>query len=97
MRTNLQIPMDKSLRDDAAQIAAEYGFYSLQDAVRMFITQLVSRKISIGITQQIPNEMLTRKQEEILTKRYNDTVKEMKAGKAFTATGADDLISQLGA
>lgn len=78
MKTNLQIPIDKSLRDNSARVAKEYGYSSLQDAVRMFLTQLSTRTITINITSKEPDEILTPVKEKILTKKYQRAKTEIK-------------------
>ena len=95
MRTNLQIPLDKSLRDNAAAVAYEQGFSTLQDAVRVFLTQLAQKKVAITISQQTPDEILTPKQEAVLTKKYQRALKSIKANEGFLSENAKDLIDNL--
>ncbi len=45
--TILQVPISKDLRDDAAVAASSLGFSSLQEAVRVFLTQLAEGRIKI--------------------------------------------------
>ena len=95
MRTNLQIPIDSGLRDSASEVARYYGFSSLQDAVRIFLTQLSQKRIGVGFVSQNKDELLTPEQEKKLTTTYKQAVRDMKAGKSYDAVDADDLISQL--
>ena len=95
MRTNLQVPITKTVRDDAARVAAEYGFSSLQEAVRIFLTQLSQRKVDVRITPQFPDEVLSSEQEAVLTEKYHAAQKERAAGADQTASSANDLVTQL--
>ena len=45
--TVLQVPMSRSLRDEATRAAKEMGFSSLQEAVRVFLTLLEERKLKL--------------------------------------------------
>lgn len=93
MMTNLQVPMDKKIRDESKRVATELGFSTLQDAVRMFLAQLAERKITVSILPR--EERLTKKQETTLLKKYNMALKEIKEGKAFMSDNPTDLISHL--
>lgn len=46
----VQVPMDKKLRDDATKAAKEYGFSSLQEALRFFVKKIAEGKVDINIT-----------------------------------------------
>ena len=46
--TILQVPIDKSLRNQAAAAASNLGFSSLQEAVRVFLTQLADKNVKIS-------------------------------------------------
>lgn len=46
-RVVLQVPVDYQVRRDAEEGALAQGFWSLQDAVRLFLNQLAKRTISI--------------------------------------------------
>ena len=95
MKTNLQVPVEKHIKESSAQVALEYGFSSLQDAVRMFLTQLASRTITIHFHSDQSDEILTQKQEEVLTNKYKEVLKEIKAGKAYAVKNAEELIKNL--
>lgn len=49
--TILQVPISKYLRDEAALAATNMGFSSLQEAVRVFLTQLKSNIVKISFEQ----------------------------------------------
>lgn len=95
MKTNLQVPISKSLKISSEKVAKEYGFSSLQQVVRLFLAQLADRKVTIRFASDKPDEILTNEQEEILTKKYLQAKKEISEGKGFTAESAEELIKQL--
>ena len=49
--TILQVPISKSLRNDASLAALNMGFSSLQEAVRVFLTQLKTQVVKISFEQ----------------------------------------------
>lgn len=90
-RTILQIPMDKQLKNEAEIMASNQGFSSLQEIVRVFLTQLVSNKVKVIIQESL---ILSPKNE----KRYTSMTNDFKSGKnSQSATGVNDLISKLNA
>ena len=95
MKTTLQVPLSKSLKATSTKVAREYGFSSLQEAVRVFLTQFAKRSVAIRFSQVEPDEILTVKQEKILSKKYLQAKKEIKAGKGYSAKSAGELTSHL--
>ncbi len=49
--TTLQVPLEKSLKSNATIAAREYGFSSLQDFVRLFLTKLAKRQLVVNIEE----------------------------------------------
>lgn len=49
--TTLQVPIEKSLKSSAKIAAREYGFSSLQDLVRLFLTKLANRQIVVNFEE----------------------------------------------
>ena len=88
--TTLQIPMSKKLRLQAATAAANQGFSSLQEAVRVFLTKLAADEVSIDIT---PAVRLSAKND----KRYAKMVDDIESGrvKPLKADSIEDLMQQL--
>lgn len=88
-KTVLQIPMSKSLRETAENVAVEYGFSSLQEVLRVFMKKLASREISISFEKTVS---LSKKTE----RRYNRMDKDFAKGKdIYEAEDVDDLVKQL--
>ncbi|MBP8591073.1 hypothetical protein KBI33_01230 [Candidatus Shapirobacteria bacterium] len=88
--TVLQVPLPKDLKSSASAVAKEYGFSSLQEVVRIFLTKLSKRELAVEIG---PAPIyLSKKAGE----RYQKMDEDFKAGKnIFQAVDADDLMDQL--
>ncbi|MFH0936802.1 MAG: hypothetical protein V1808_00730 [Candidatus Daviesbacteria bacterium] len=90
-KTILQVPLDKQLKNNAERAASSQGFSSLQELIRVFLTQLASNRVKV-ILQESVN--LSPKNE----KRYIDMTNDFKSGKNnYSATDAKNLISKLNA
>ncbi len=90
MKTTLQVPITSDLKQAATQAAMAQGFSSLQEAVRVFLTQLSSKRISIGWSKTI-------KLSEKNDRRYNAMDKDFDNNKnVFTASSAQEFFEQLG-
>lgn len=72
--TILQIPMAKSLKKSAQEVAHEYGFSSLQDLLRVILTKLSRRELVVSIEASVP---LSKKNEQ----RYIKMSKDFAKGK----------------
>lgn len=73
--TILQVPLSKTLKKSAVSVAKEYGFSSLQDVIRLFLTKLARKQISVSIEEtSVP---LSWKNE----KRYLKMDEDFKKGK----------------
>ena len=94
--TTLQIPVSKSLKTNAQEVAKKLGFSSLQEVVRIFLTQLVSKKVTIGITAgETPDEILTPEQEKVLLRKYKEAKKDIAEGNYFVAHNVEEMMEQL--
>lgn len=74
--TILQVPISKTLRDEAALAASNMGFSSLQEAVRVYLTQLKNNIVKI--TFEHPPVQLSAK----AIKRYDKIIDDIDTGKA---------------
>ena len=74
--TNLQVPISKSLKNDATAVAREYGFSSLQEITRVILTKLAKRELNVSV-EQFPAVQLSSE----ATKRYNKMDEDFKKGK----------------
>lgn len=90
-KTILQVPLDKQLKNNAEKAASTQGFSSLQEIVRVFLTQLAANKIGVTIQESI---ILSPENEN----RYLKMTKDFESGKNISsAENAQDLITKLNA
>lgn len=94
-KVTIQVPVDKTLKASAEKVASEYGFSSLQEAIRLFMAQFANKSLNIGFFQTMPDEILTQKEEAVLIKKYTQAKKQIKKGKGFSAYSPDEMLSQL--
>lgn len=92
-KTILQVPIDKKLRDQAALLATKQGFSSLQDLMRLFLSQFVEKQVSVRFTE--PAEQLSPQ----AARRYDKMVEDIRSGKVKTKsfTSVADLMADLNA
>jgi hypothetical protein len=88
--TVLQIPISKSLRDQAQAQVLEAGFSSLQDYIRLHLTQLKDSIIRLSYQPK------TIKLGPKAIKRYNKIADDINSGKNIYKTDSyEDFINQL--
>tara|TARA_Y100000031_G_C7996770_1_gene281752 strand:+ start:66 stop:338 length:273 start_codon:yes stop_codon:yes gene_type:complete len=86
-QTNLQVPIDIKTREKAKKLAQRQGFSSLQEMIRVFLSQVVNQNLRIGfVSESLP---LSSGAE----KRYEKLLSEKVHGK--TSSSADELMSEL--
>ncbi|MFH1392556.1 MAG: hypothetical protein ABIG90_02665 [bacterium] len=83
MNTTLQIPINQQIRTMAAKISEKQGFSSLQELIRVFLSQLVMNKIEVSFSPS--HLVLSDKNDE----RYSQMIDEVKAGKIKTKKFSD--------
>lgn len=89
--TTLQIPMAKSLRDEASQAAKDYGFSSLQEIARVLFTKLAKRQLSISVEKTEEIQLSSAAQ-----KRYQKMTEDFRVGhNIYHAKDIDDLFKHL--
>lgn len=88
----LQIPMAKSLRDNASIVAKDSGFSSLQEVIRVFLSKFVRREVGIAI-EKFPAVKLSARN----AKRYDKMVDDVLSGKEKVKSfdNVDDLFNDL--
>ncbi len=75
--TVLQVPIDQTLRDQAALRATKMGFSSLQEVVRVFLNKMAIGEISVSFE---PTVTLSAKND----KRYAKMIDDIESGKVKT-------------
>ncbi len=90
-RTILQVPLDKQLKSNAEKAASSQGFSSLQEIVRVFLTQLSLNKVMVTLQETVS---LSAENDKRYTKMTND----FESGKNIhSANTVNDLVSKLNA
>ena len=90
-RVILQVPMPKSLKEQAEAVSADYGFSSLQELIRVMVKKLSRRELNMNIVEA----------EEIhlspaAKKRYAKIKEDIKFGRNITSTkNLDELFKYL--
>jgi antitoxin component of RelBE/YafQ-DinJ toxin-antitoxin module len=90
-RIILQVPMQKTLRDEAAEAAVSQGFSSLQEAIRVLLKKLARKELTFVATE--PEERLSPR----AAARYDKMVDDVRSGKVKTKsfTSVDALMEHL--
>ncbi|MBU1200302.1 hypothetical protein KJ953_02065 [Patescibacteria group bacterium] len=90
-KVTLQIPVSQTLRDQATLSATKLGFSSLQESIRLFMTQLATKEITISFTPK------TRQLSPAAIKRYNKMIASIETGetKTYKADSVNELMHHL--
>lgn len=92
-KTIIQIPVDKTLRDQATRAALSEGFSSLQELMRIFLHRLVNKQVVLRF-EEPPIQISPR-----AGRRYDKMIDDIDSGrvktKSFTSVSAlmKDLTS----
>lgn len=92
--TILQIPIDKTLRNEAAIVASEYyGFSSLQEVVRVLLKRLARHELTFNVsTERYPTVKMSKRAE----KRYAKMEEDFKLGRNVkTFDNVEDFLKDL--
>ncbi len=76
-RVIVQVPMSKELKDKAEIISADLGFSSLQEVIRVLLTKLSKKELSLKIEEVEEITHLSVEAEQ----RFKKAVEDIKAGK----------------
>lgn len=88
--TILQVPITKILRSHATAVASEYGFSSLQDVIRLFLTKLAKKQIAINIEDTtIPLSAKNEKRYLVMDKDFD------KGNNVKSFTSVEELMRDL--
>lgn len=71
----IQIPLNKELRTLAEEKALAYGFSSVQEVVRVFLTSFVNNELKYTFTET-PAEYLTSKQAIAIENKVREALSE---------------------
>lgn len=91
-RVILQVPMTKTLKEQAEAVASDYGFSSLQEIIRVLLHKLAKKTLDISI----------RETEEIIhlspaaKKRYKKIEEDIQNNRnIYRAKDTEDFFKQL--
>lgn len=88
-KTILQVPISKDLKEKAEEAASKQGFSSLQESVRVFLTNLSQGNLKISFETAV---RLTPKAES----RYEEQLRDIESGRNVESAGdVKDLVSKL--
>lgn len=82
-RTVIQVPVSADLREKAEIAASKQGFSSVQEMVRVFLTQVASDEINVKFTEK-PVVLSPKKAAE-----YDKMIEDVKSGRVKTKTFKD--------
>lgn len=89
-KVTMQVPMSAQLRKRAEKKAVKEGFSSLQEVVRVMLTNYADDEFSVGMQTELHPDTLRKMEKE--DKRIRRLIKE---GKTETFKSADDLMQHL--
>lgn len=90
-RTVLQIPIAPLLRQQAEAASLDLGFSSLQETVRVILTKLARRELTLVVAEEKPVRLSKR-----AAARYDRMYQDFKNHRnVFQAKDLDDLLKQL--
>ena len=90
MQTKLQIPVDNQTKIQANDRAQKDGFSSIQEVVRVFLSNYAKGNFSINFNTN--SEHTSDKYEEFLNKRLKEILEDFKMGKTYSVTSGQGLI-----
>ena len=90
-KTILQVPVSKDLKEKAEQAATKQGFSSLQESIRVFLTELSQGNLKISFE---PVVKLSSKAESRYLKQTLDFEKNKNI---ISAKSAEELMAKLNA
>lgn len=92
MRTILQVPMSKELKEKAEAVSLDMGFSSLQETIRVILTKLSNKQLNIKVEEIEVITHLSKAAE----RKFKKAVEDIKTGKASPSfENAKDAISWL--
>lgn len=76
-RVVVQVPMPKELKEKAEIVSADLGFSSIQEIVRVLLTKLSKRELSLKVEEVEEITHLSAAAE----RRFKKAVEDIKAGR----------------
>jgi len=79
-RVILQVPMSRDLKESAQNASSDLGFSSLQEAIRVLLTKLAKKELSLKVREETEAEEITHL-SKAAEKKFKKAVADIKAGK----------------
>ena len=77
-RVILQVPMTRELKEKAEIVSRDFGFSSLQEAIRVLLTKLSKKELSLKVTEEVEEITHLSKAAE---RKFKKAVADIKAGR----------------
>jgi antitoxin component of RelBE/YafQ-DinJ toxin-antitoxin module len=91
-RTILQVPIQKTIKDEATQAAYNMGFSSLQEAIRIMLFKLAKGEMTISVKEEKTVQLSPK-----AIKRYNKLFEDIESGKekVYSHNSVDEFLKHL--
>ena len=90
----LQIPLDKTLRDQVEKHARKMGFSSVQDFTRVMYSTVIRENLRLSLTPEI-EEYLSPQAEARYKRQLADLPRQLKTGEAKSFDNVEDFLADL--
>lgn len=91
-RVIVQVPMSKELRERAQSASLDLGFSSLQETIRVILTKLSKRELTMTVEPVEESTHLSKAAQA----KFKKAVRDIKAGRNVTKTeNVDELLELL--
>lgn len=77
-RVILQVPINKDLKEKAQSVSRDLGFSSVQEAIRVLLTKLAKKELSLKVTEEVEEVTYLSKAAE---RKFKKAVADIKAGR----------------
>lgn len=77
-RVILQVPMTRELKEKAEDVSRDFGFSSLQETIRVLLTKLSKKELSLRITEETEEITYLSKSAE---RKFKKAIEDIKAGR----------------
>jgi antitoxin component of RelBE/YafQ-DinJ toxin-antitoxin module len=81
-KTNLQVPISLSLRTQAEEVAKKQGFSSLQELIRVFITNYISGNATMFLGSTLSPQAVKRYEKDLAEVRRSLKNKKIKVNNS---------------
>ena len=90
-RVIIQVPVSLELKEKADAASADLGFSSLQETIRVLLTKLSKRELSLRVEEVEEITHLSKSAE----RRFKKALEDIKAGRNVTKTESNEELPKL--